>query len=152
MRSQLPPRRATVQVTAFLAALSLMWSACGSPAPPAREFVFTPVPYTVIADDEPNCAAPSCGDALSVDESDGHRYYADIVSLFVKDGDGDDVAQFAESFGFEVVERFGSPKAQRETLVVKVPRGSVDAAIEVLRKNDRVISADRNVLFEPATP
>ena len=123
--------------------------ACGSPDAPPREFVFTPVPYTVLPEEaRDQCRAPGCGEAVSAGES-GLKYFADFVIVQVDEARERAFRKWADSYGFDVQHGLTNQVEGHVVLAVKVPRGSVPDAIRLIEDQPGVISAEPNSLGEP---
>jgi hypothetical protein len=100
-------------------------------------FQFTPVPYTVM---------PSSTAVIGV-QDDGDYYFADEVFVTLEQDERDDFVAWAEGVGFSAV--IVEPALDLPLIVtVKVPAGSVPAAISLIAEQDGVVTADYNLLLD----
>jgi len=108
-------------------------------------FVFTPVPYTVIAR---YCDAPVCGDKYTLSAT-CNWYAADQVGALIEPRHVDDFTTWAEGKGFTIILRSDSDFDVKGTpaptyLVVGVPSGAADDALVLVQKRPGIVSAQLN--------
>lgn len=120
-------------------ALALAAMACGSPDEPRREFVFTPIPYTVVPEDF-GCGPPACGETI-VPTGRG-AIFTDLAAVVVRVQDTADFKSWLAGYGFEVLDELRSSSGTNNYLMIRVPPGSVFAAIELMQAQRGVIAAE----------
>jgi hypothetical protein len=111
-----------------LIAVLMVAAACGSPDGDAPEFVYTPVPYTVIP-------AQTRVPSYIVSERDGEVYQADKVLVAVAKEQREEFTEWLDDVGFGVGQIIDTPGADLPivTVVVHVPPGSAPDAVEFIR-------------------
>ena len=102
----------------------------GGGAPEA--FVFTPVPYTVVAFGDPGTPVPV------IRRSNGGLISADEVIATVEEDRVDAFTAWATSIGFSIERTLPTPPGTCAILLIKVPVGSIDDAIPFIRKQKGV--------------
>ena len=134
--------RAVSCLLPVMAALTLGY---GCASGPNQKFVFTPVPYTDVG---PSAGCPLCSRYVAVHQNGG-EYFADQVFLAVDVEKIESISQFAESFGFRILETdtLSVKAVGLATMLVQVPPGGALAAREMFEKRFGVRSADLNELY-----
>ncbi len=133
-------------VFAFAVA-AVLAAACGSPAPKTSEFVFTPVPYTVLP------AEPGETPVVVALDEDGSRYVEGGVVASLPRDDLSDFVEWLEDAGLEW-ERIDTDRGEIDKelgindaiLFVRVPLGTATQARDLIRSRPEVASADLNYL------
>jgi len=124
---------------AFIAA-AVIAAACGSPDPKVREFVFTPVPYTVLP------AEPGETPVVMAVDEDGNEYFAAELVVLIPRVELDDFLGWLDDVGL-AGQRLDADRTAAEAtraaeagivldkalVFVKVPRGGAIAARDLLR-------------------
>jgi len=138
---KLPSWRRT-SILAFIAA-ALIAAACGSPSPEGDEFVFTPVPYTVVPT-EPG--EPTVVIAL---DKDGNEYLEGSVLVLVSRRELEGFTEWLDDIGLEwrrLDEDHEELGARPALISVRVPLGAAPAAREFIRDRPGVEAVDLNHL------
>ncbi len=123
-----------------LLAAAAFAAACGNPGPTGNEFVFTPVPYTVLP------AEPGETPVVVALDDEGDVYYAAELSFLIDEDELSAFLEWLESVGLEGVRLDEERPAAERTMAaergvtldkaivfVKVPRGGAIAARDLLR-------------------
>ena len=121
-------------------ALTALLVACGNPGAERKTFVFTPVPYTVVARDQ---CPDTCPGAVFLDQ-DGEKYAADQLAVLVRADFEPQLQDFIELYGFTVFRRFEQELRDAILLYVEVPPGSVLAARALFSSEEGVVSVELN--------
>lgn len=129
------------------AVAALLAAACGNPGPTGNEFVFTPVPYTVLSAEPGETPV-----VVALDENDS-RYVEGGVGVSLPRSELDDFVEWLDDVGFEwrridtdrgeIDKEWGIDDA---VLFVTVPLGAATQARDLIRTRPVVTSADLNYL------
>ena len=126
-----------VAAAALLAAMAV---ACGSPGPKQREFVFTPVPYTVIAGPR--------GTPVAIYETEpGSSFSADSIIVLVSSATRPEFEDWTRRVGFKILQSLDGVEQGTEILLIEVPVGSVPTAVDLARKQPGVMEVTPNGTF-----
>ncbi len=141
-------------VVALVTAATLFAAAWGNPGSTGDEFVFTPVPYTVLP------AEPGETPRVIAEDEDGEEYLAAELLVLLPRSELDGFLEWLEAVGFEG-QRLGEDTTgaaatsaaergvalDKATVLVRVPRGAAIAARTLILQEHEVDSVDLSRIY-----